>query len=50
MRRRVIVFFGVFLLCLLIGQSYNFGRSAIYRAQAKVQIAPAGNAAVTGEA
>lgn len=50
MRRRILVFFSVFLLCLLIGQSYNFARSAIYRAQAKVQITPAGSAPVTGEA
>jgi succinoglycan biosynthesis transport protein ExoP len=49
MRRRVLVFFGVFLIVLLVGQSLNFMRSPIYRAQAKVQITPAGEAPATGD-
>ncbi|MDO8248163.1 MAG: tyrosine-type recombinase/integrase [Rhodoferax sp.] len=40
MRHRVIVFFGVFLLCLLVSLSYTFMRSAIYMASARVQVTP----------
>lgn len=49
MRRRLLVFFGVFLLCLLVGESANFMRSAIYRAQAKVQITPASDVPLSGD-
>lgn len=40
MRHRVLVFSGVFLLCLLVSLSYTFMRSAIYMANARVQITP----------
>lgn len=40
MRRRVFVFFGAFLLCLLASLSYTFMRSPIYVANARVQITP----------
>lgn len=40
MRRRVFVFFGAFLLCLLVSLSYTFMRSPIYLANARVQITP----------
>jgi succinoglycan biosynthesis transport protein ExoP len=49
MRRRLLVFFGVFLLCLLVGEATNFMRDPVYRAQAKVQITPAGDAPVSGD-
>lgn len=42
MRRRIQVFFGVFLLALLIGQGANWLRAPVYRAQALLQITPAG--------
>ena len=45
MRRRVKVFFGVFLVCLLISLGYNFSRSALYLVTARVQILPAGQLA-----
>lgn len=41
MRRRLLVFSSVFLLCLLLSLSYTFLRSAIYMANARVQITPA---------
>jgi uncharacterized protein involved in exopolysaccharide biosynthesis len=41
MRYRVFVFFGVFLLCLLVSLSYTFLRSPIYMANARVQVTPA---------
>lgn len=41
MRRRILIFFSVFLLCLLVSLSYTFMRSAIYMANARVQITPA---------
>ncbi|MBK6296429.1 MAG: hypothetical protein IPF55_21085 [Rhodoferax sp.] len=40
MRRRVLVFGGVFLLCALISLSYTFLRPAIYLASARLQITP----------
>ena len=40
MRRRVMVFGGVFVLCALISLGYNFLRPAIYLASARVQITP----------
>lgn len=45
MRRRWRVFVGVFLVCLLAGQGANFMRDAVYVAQAKVHITPAGKPA-----
>lgn len=47
MRRRIKVFFGVFLLALLIGQGANWLRAPVYRAQALLQITPAGAPAAT---
>ncbi len=41
MRRRVIVFFSVFLVSALVSLSYTFMRPAIYLASARVQITPA---------
>jgi len=40
MRRRVLVFGGVFLLCALISLSYTFLRPAIYLASARLQVTP----------
>ena len=40
MRRRMLIFFGVFFLTLLLSLSYTFMRSAIYMANARVQITP----------
>ena len=40
MRHRVFVFSVAFLLCLLVSLSYTFMRSAIYVANARVQITP----------
>ncbi|MBK9572668.1 MAG: tyrosine-type recombinase/integrase [Rhodoferax sp.] len=40
MRRRVLVFGGVFLLCALISLSYTYLRPAIYLASARLQITP----------
>lgn len=47
MRRRIKVFFGVFLLALLIGQGANWLRPPVYRAQALLQITPASVPATT---
>jgi succinoglycan biosynthesis transport protein ExoP len=41
MRRRVIVFFSVFLLCALTSLAYTFMRPAIYLADARLQVTPA---------
>ncbi len=40
MRRRVMVFGGVFLFCALISLSYTFLRPAIYLASARLQVTP----------
>ena len=40
MRLRVFIFSGVFVLCLLASLSYTFMRSAIYMANARIQITP----------
>ncbi|MBK9235986.1 MAG: tyrosine-type recombinase/integrase [Rhodoferax sp.] len=40
MRRRLLVFGGVFLLCALISLSYTFLRPAVYLASARLQITP----------
>ena len=45
MRRRILVFLSVFLLCAGASLSYNFMRPAIYLANARVQVTPAGKAA-----
>lgn len=42
MRRRVFIFSVVLLVCLLLSLSYTFMRSAIYMANARVQITPSG--------
>jgi succinoglycan biosynthesis transport protein ExoP len=42
MRRRVLVFTGVFLLCAIVSLSYTFMRPAIYLADARVQVTPSG--------
>lgn len=41
MRRRLRVFSGAFLLGLLVALVFNFGRSPIYQASARIQIMPA---------
>jgi succinoglycan biosynthesis transport protein ExoP len=41
MRRRVIVFFGVFAVCAVASLSYVFMRPATYLASARIQITPA---------
>lgn len=41
MRRRLIVFFSVFLLSAVIGLAYNFMRPAIYVASARLLVTPA---------
>jgi uncharacterized protein involved in exopolysaccharide biosynthesis len=40
MRRRVLVFFGVFLVCAAASLAYTFMRPAIYMADARVQVTP----------
>ena len=40
MRRRVLVFFGVFLVCAAATLAYTFMRQAIYLADARVQVTP----------
>ena len=40
MRRRIAVFFGVFLVCAVASLAYTFVRPAIYLASARVQITP----------
>jgi uncharacterized protein involved in exopolysaccharide biosynthesis len=47
MRRRVKVFAGVFLGCLVLSQGFNFMRPAIYRAGARVEITPPGQVVAT---
>ena len=47
MRLRMMVFFGVLVLCLVLGLGINFSRSAIYQATARVQITPPGKV-ITG--
>ncbi len=42
MRRRIQVFLAVFLVCLAVSQALNFSRRAVYMANARVQITPAG--------
>jgi uncharacterized protein involved in exopolysaccharide biosynthesis len=46
MRRRVLVFSCVFLLCALVSLAYTYLRDPVYLAQARVQITPASGAAV----
>lgn len=46
MRRRVLVFSLVFLLCALVSLAYTYLRDPIYLAQARVQITPASGASV----
>ena len=48
MRLRIRVFFGVFLLCLLISLGTNFSRQPVYQATARVQITPMGHLALSG--
>jgi succinoglycan biosynthesis transport protein ExoP len=45
MRRRLLVFFSVFLLCALVSLAYTFMRPPVYQADARVQITPSGMAA-----
>jgi uncharacterized protein involved in exopolysaccharide biosynthesis len=40
MRRRIVVFASVFLVCALASLAYTFARPAIYQATAKVQVTP----------
>jgi succinoglycan biosynthesis transport protein ExoP len=47
MGRRIKVFFAVSVVCLLISLGYDFSRSAIYMATARVQIIPAGKLAAS---
>ncbi|MCV2369911.1 tyrosine-type recombinase/integrase [Roseateles oligotrophus] len=42
MRRRVLVFFGVFIVCAVASLSLNFLRPPIYLSSARVQISPPG--------
>lgn len=37
-RRRLAVFGGVFLLCLVAGQAWNYSRTELYRATARLQV------------
>lgn len=46
-RRRLRVFIAAFLVSLLLGQAWNLLRPAVYRASARIQIAPSGNAPLT---
>ncbi|MFZ4287245.1 GumC family protein [Variovorax sp. HJSM1_2] len=46
MRRRVLVFSCVFLLCALLSLAYTYLRDPVYLAQARVQITPASGASV----
>lgn len=41
MRRRLLVFFSVFLLSLAAALAYTFARPAVYQASARVQVTPA---------
>jgi polysaccharide biosynthesis transport protein len=50
MRRRLKVFAATFALCLLLGQGYNFSRSAVFEAHAKLQVTAAGRMAATSDA
>jgi uncharacterized protein involved in exopolysaccharide biosynthesis len=43
-RRRLLVFLGVFVAAAAVGLGYTFARPAEYRASARVQITPAGEA------
>ena len=43
-RRRLLVFLGVFVAVAAVGLGYTFLRPAEYRATARVQITPAGEA------
>lgn len=47
MRRRIQVFVAVFGGCLLLSQGYNFTRTAIYQANARVEITPAAQVVAT---
>jgi succinoglycan biosynthesis transport protein ExoP len=40
MRRRIAVFFGVFLVCAVASLAYTFVRPAVYLASARVQVTP----------
>jgi succinoglycan biosynthesis transport protein ExoP len=40
MRRRILVFFSVFLLSAIAGLAYNYSRPAVYLADARVQLTP----------
>ena len=40
MRRRMIVFFSVFVLCAIVSLAYSFMRPAVYLASARLQVMP----------
>ena len=40
MRRRVLVFFSVFILCAVLSLTWNFMRPAVYAAGARIQVSP----------
>ena len=40
MRRRMIVFFSVFVLCAIVSVAYSFMRPAVYLASARLQVMP----------
>ncbi|APW40245.1 hypothetical protein RD110_26110 [Rhodoferax koreense] len=50
MRRRVVVFSAVFLVCALLSLAYTFSRPAVYQAGAKVQVTPQIRSAVNDAA
>ncbi|HSV51381.1 MAG TPA: Wzz/FepE/Etk N-terminal domain-containing protein [Burkholderiaceae bacterium] len=50
MRRRVLVFFSVFLLCAVLSLTYTYMRPAVYSASARIQVMPSEKVPTVGGA